>query len=172
MRGDVENNHSYLRFDLASVEETRRWADSAELVLSVVGQARPVGATVRVYAVNAGLWPEERIEWTKSYSPRGLDSLPLLAEITVGPDADAKDVGANVIRIASPQLAAAISKSKQDILTLVLAGSGADESMLRFVSREQSASAAPRLEIHAPSNPPVQPRGRTGGQRGNPRPVR
>jgi hypothetical protein len=164
-RGGVESIHSYLRFDLASIEDTRRWADSAELVLSVVGDERPVGATLRVFVINMGLWREDSIDWNDSYSSssRGIDSLPLLDEITVGPDADTRDAGMNVIRLSSPKLAVAVANSSRDTITLVLAGSGPEESTLRFVSREQSASAAPRLEIRMPSTPPQQTPGRRGG---------
>jgi hypothetical protein len=182
-RGEIETNHSYLRFDLAAIEETREWADEAELVLSVIGDEPPIGASVRVFAVNADMWPEEKLDWKKSFSHRGLDSLPLLAEYTVGPGGnpqdenpqdgdDSSNVAKHVIRITSTQLAGAIANSPHDTLTLVIAGSGMDDSILRFASRESSASAAPQLAVRTPSQPPQQARGQTGGRGGVKRPAR
>ncbi len=172
-RGRIESNHSYLRFDLAAIEETRRWADAAQLELTVIGDERPIGASLRVYAVDVETWPEATVNWRRSYySPRGLDSLPLLAEITVGRDVEPKDEGKNVIRISSPQLADAIANAKHDTLTLVIAGSGFEDSILRFISRERSASEAPRLVVRTPIEPPEPARGQGGRRRGGNRPIR
>ena len=158
-RGGKETNHSYLRFDLSSIGETRRWTAAAELVLTGVESERPVGATLRVFVVDPMPWPEDRLNWQLSPSSKGLDSLPLVAEVTIDDRADPRDGRPNVIRIASARLARAIARADRGTLTLVLTGSSGDDSTLRLVSREHSASAAPKLLIQSPAGPPQSTRG-------------
>jgi hypothetical protein len=168
-RGGVETCHSYLRFDLSSIAETRRWTAAAELVLTCVDSERPMGATIRVYAVDPVSWPEDRINWQFSPSSGGLDSLTPIAQVTIDEQIDQpggpRDGGPNVIRIASAGLARAIARADRGALTLVLAGSRGDDSILRLVSREQSASAAPKLRIQSPVRPPQSNRGGFRGPR-------
>jgi hypothetical protein len=165
-RGGIETIHSYLRFDLSSIDETRRWATAAELVLTCVESERPVGATIRVYAVDPMTWREDRIDWKRSPSSGGLDSLPLIAQVTIDEPIDQQgDGGPNLIRIASEALARAIARADRGTLTLVLSGSRGDDSTLRLVSREQSASDAPKLLIQSPVRPPQSKRGGFRGQR-------
>lgn len=155
-RGRVETNHSYLRFDLSSIEGVRKQAESAELLLSVVGDDRPVGTEIRVYAVaDVGMWPEQQLEWKVSFSVRGLDELPLLAQETVTAEADSE--GPRVIRIRSRELAEFIAASDQDSITVVLAGAGTANEMVRFVSRDATGAdaEAPRLRVLTPTEAPT-----------------
>ncbi len=152
-RGGKETNHSYLRFDLAPVEDVKKHIESAELVLTVVGGKHPVGAEIRVIGIpDVGEWPEDRIEWRYSYSDTGLEAYPLLAETTVRGETGA--AGKNEIRLSSAELVQFIAGTPGDTVTLALAGAGPGSSMLRFVSREQSAEEAPRLVIEAPAEAP------------------
>jgi hypothetical protein len=163
-RGGVETNHSYLRFDLSSIDESRQWTAAAELVLTCVESEPPVGATIRVYAVDPMLWREDQLDWQLSPSSGGLDSLQPIAQITIEEPVDRqgddpRGGGPNVIRIASAGLARAIARADRGTLTLVLTGSHGDDSTLRLVSREHSASAAPKLLIQSPVRPPQSNRG-------------
>ncbi len=168
-RGGVETNHSYLRFDLSSIDETRRWTAAAELVLTCVESERPMGATIRVYAVDPMSWREDRLDWQLSPSSGRLNSLPPIAQHTIdepiNESGGPRDGGANLIRIASAGLAQAIARADRGTLTLVLTGSNGDDSTLRLVSREHSASAAPKLLIQVPVVPPQSNRGGFRGPR-------
>ncbi len=155
-RGAIESHHSYVRFDLASIEEVRDELASAELVLTMVGRNRPVGATVRVYGIVSGgqpLWQEDgplSLVWANTPSSVGFQSQPLLGTATVSDQIDPRDDSNNAIRISSPELAAFIRDTDGDTITLALAGDSNSRTPLRFVSREGSSTEAPRLEIEAP----------------------
>ncbi len=155
-RGKIESHHSYIRFDLSTIEEVAHEVESAELVLTMVGRARPVGATIRLYGMslkNQPLWLEEgprSLTWDMTPSKQGLQSLPLLGSTTVTAKIDPRDKPQNAVRISGPKLSAFIRDSGSDTITLVLAGDSNSKSPLRFVSREGAAGNAPALEIRAP----------------------
>ena len=155
-RGNIDSNHSYIRFDLAETEDRKNHVEDAELVLSVVGKKRPVGATLNVYGLEVGMWPEEELDWKKSFSPRGLNSHPLLASVEVTEQTDEPNREQNEIRIRDPKLASFLATSPEDIVTLALTGSASDGSLLRFVSREQSPKRAPTLRLLIPAVAPPQ----------------
>ena len=155
-RGNVESNHSYIRFDFANIENLQRHVEDAELILSVVGKDRPVGATLNLYGLSVGDWPEEDLDWKRSFSAEGLDSHPLLATVEVTEEIDPRDTQRNVIRISTPELARFIAKADRDIVTFALSGSAGDNSFLRFISREQSATRAPTLRVHTPAVAPPE----------------
>ena len=156
-RGGVETNHSYIRFDLAPIEDVKKHVRSAELILSVVGSQRPIGSVIKVIGIaDVGDWPEDAIEWKYSFSKKGLDPYPLLAKVAVTRESDPRDAGRNVIRISSPELAKFIADGAGDLVTLALAGSAKGNAMLRFISREQSPEQAPSLVIEAPREPPPE----------------
>lgn len=163
-RGEVESNHSYIRFDFANIENLQQHIEDAELILSVVGKDRPVGATLNLYGLSVGDWPEEDLDWKRSFSAEGLDSLPLLATVEVTEEIDPRDTQRNVIRIRTPELAGFMAKADRDIVTLALSGSAGDSSFLRFVSREQSVTRAPTLRVHTPAVAPPEEDGQRRGR--------
>ncbi len=163
-RAGVESNHSYLRFDLAEIENVKNHVQLAELVLTVVGKSHPVGASIRVLGIDdVGIWPEYQIDWDSSSGIKSLDTFPLLADVTVTNQAES---GENLIRISTPELASFIAAAEGDTVTLALAGSGEGNSFVRFVSREKSAEQAPKLRLETPRNPPPDDKNANKNKRG------
>ncbi len=168
-RGKIESHHSYLRFDLAEIEEVREEVASAELMLTLVSKTRPVGATLRLYGIASKglpLWPEDgprSLTWSNTPSKVGLDSLPLLGSTTIEPSDE------RTVRITNPELAAFIREAADDTVTLVLAGKGTGGSPILFVSRQGQAEKAPRLLIEAPRESSKQKSGQNNRRRSSPR---
>jgi serine/threonine protein kinase len=156
-RNGVETAHSYLRFDLAAVEDAKGHVESAELILTFL-TGKDLACKVRLFGItDIGLWPEDGLEWKNTFSSQGLDKFPLLGELTVVDDEAVEQFeGRKVIRFATPELAKFIKESPSDTLTLVLTGIGATDEIVRFVSRENTmAQRPPKLKLHVPVNPPV-----------------
>ena len=166
-RGRIDSHHAYLRFDLAAVKEVRHEAEQVELVLSVVGDKRPKGATLRLYGVDTQglpMWMEEgalALTWAKTPSAQSLAGLPLLASVTVG-EPDSRDSNGNKIRVSAPELTAFVREASTETVTLLVAGNSGSRMPLRVVSREGDASKAPSLQVKAPTEPTRRRRGRGG----------
>jgi serine/threonine protein kinase len=153
-RKRVETHHSYLRFDLAKIENVKSHIESAGIILTLVAKEPAVGAEVRVYGMeDVALWPEQELDWKTSYSPKRLDSLPLLGETTVTAENASQINGRAVVRVTGPEFAKFIT-SAGDTVTMVIAGSGAGSQVLRFFSRESPVKAPPALLIQAPKTAP------------------
>jgi hypothetical protein len=155
MRKRVETHHSYLRFDLAKIEDVKSHVKTAGIILTPVGREPVVGAVVRVYGIaDVPWWPEEGLDWKNSFfSNKGFDSLPLLGQTTVTADNAARVSGRHVIRVTGPEFAKFIAAAG-DTVTLAIAGSGSGAEPLRFVSRESPVKSPPALLVHVPKNPP------------------
>jgi serine/threonine protein kinase len=162
-RNTVEIEHSYLRFDLASIESVKKKTDAAELFL-VVNSDQPIDGTVRVYGIanpQITVWPERRVTWKISYSDTGLDAFPVLAEQTFSFRPDNK--ASRVVRISSPALVQFIIASEHDVVTFALAGSdlaGSDQQgkdRIDFFSSRSPTKLAPRLRVKVPEPPPPDP---------------
>ncbi|MCG8653855.1 MAG: protein kinase, partial [Pirellulales bacterium] len=161
-RGKIESHHSYLRFDLASLDGAQKRVSKAEVVLSIVGQNRATGATVRLYGVNRKLplWQEEgpkALLWANTPSKQGLDSLPLLDTQVVSDEASG---ASRLLRFSSPALVEFLRQAPDETVTLVLAGDSKSDTPLRFVSREGDVNKAPKLVIEAPAGGPGNHRNR------------
>jgi hypothetical protein len=154
MRKKVETHHSYLRFDLAKIEDVKGHVKTAGIILTPVGREPVVGAVVRVYGIaDVRAWTEEDLVWKNSFSLAGLDSLPLLGQTIVTADNAPRVPGRHVIRVTGPEFAKFIAAAG-DTATLAIAGSGSGSEPLRFVSRESPVKTPPALLVHVPKNPP------------------
>ncbi|MGB7343637.1 MAG: protein kinase [Pirellulaceae bacterium] len=158
-RGDIPIQHSYLKFDLEKItpgkqdknkkKDIKRETGRVALILKVAGNKSPAGGTVTVYGAaneEAQVWTEsgsKAIHWTVSYSEAGLNSLPLLAELSI-PDDQTID---SYISITSSELADFIRNSPDSLTTLILAGRSSDHLPLNFVSREGDKDNAPALVV-------------------------
>ena len=156
---NIERNHSYLRFDLAAIENVKSHVKSAGIVLTLVGgREQPIGSVIRVHGIAklpVELWPEQGLEWRYSFSPKGLDSFLLLGETTITAD-NLTQVGDRAeVRISGPEFAKFIADSSTETVTMVLAGSGPGSELLRFVSRESRSNRPPKLLVQIPKNAPV-----------------
>jgi hypothetical protein len=146
-RGAVDVQHSYLRFDLK--ETNKRLKDAAEvaLILAIPGDSGAVGSQVRVYGVPEQVpdnWPEvgpRSLNWDNSISNAGLDSMPLLAEVTL------TGREANQLRISDPRMTEFVRSIGEEFVSFVLAGGAPENKPLHFVSREGSSDQAPTLEF-------------------------
>ena len=160
-RGGVNIDHSYLRFDLASIQDDQQKIESAELLLTAAG-GWEAGGGIRLYGVPDApvQWPEHLLVWDdKAPSYDGMDNEPLLVEMNVEPTADD-----TIIRVSSGPLTKFIANSPQPTITLILAGSGQQNSNKRaeFYSKEK-LKAAPLLRVQVPQTPsaPVDPEAET-----------
>ncbi|QDT03562.1 Serine/threonine-protein kinase StkP [Rubripirellula lacrimiformis] len=152
-RNGIEVTHSYLRFDLSQLKDTRAKIDKAGLILTVVGSKRPVDATIRVYGISeVGKWDESKLEWESTPSwdkaVKQIHQYPLLAEVTVDEMPADVDRDKNQIRISDPRLAKFLAE-EGDLVTFGLAGEHGSMGM-RFVSREKSSQDAPQLLVEVP----------------------
>ena len=152
VRGGVDIDHSYLRFDLASVQSDKQNIESVELVLTVANK-RPVGSNLQLHGVpQAPLeWPERELVWDiNAPSFDGLNDEPLLATHTIGPA-----TGENIVRFSSDSLTKFIVDSPLETVTLILAGSNPNNKKERveFYSKEK-LKAAPMLRLQIPQRPP------------------
>ncbi len=159
-RGDIESHHSYLRFDLAAINDVKSEAKNVELILTMVGKSRPEGATIRLVGIpgkNLAIWPEEGPRspiWSNTPSKNGLQTLPVLASVTVTSKTDPRDGKKNAIRLSSPELTAFVRDSADETVNLILAGDSNSAAPLRFVSRQGSKPEnAPTLAVEAPKEP-------------------
>lgn len=142
-RGEIPTRHSYLRFDLKPMGKERSKVKFARLVLQTIGEERPVGARLQLYAIDLKLlWPENVINWNNSYSDADLVDLTEVASMTVESD----DENSRAIILGSDELATFIRESENETLTFVLAGKDGDKQV-RFVSHERSKADAPRLQL-------------------------
>lgn len=158
-RNGVEMFHSYLRFDLADLQNVKNHVDSAELLLTFLG-GNDVEVTMQVYGIaDVGVWPEQKLEWKNSYSSEGLDRFPLLVTQTLKRSTAETFDGRKVARLSSPELANFIKVAEGETITFVLSGTGPSDEALRFVSRENAkANRPPILRLNVPVNPPEPPK--------------
>ncbi len=141
--------HSYLRFDLAKIEDNKKNVTSAGIVLMPV-KGRLIGSTIRVHGVPvAKLWPEMEVEWNNSFSKMGIDSLPLLCEITLNSKNVYQDGDLTEIRLSTPELAKFIQNAPSDTITLVVSGAG--DVRMEFNSGE--SPRPPKLVVLTPKIP-------------------
>lgn len=168
-RSQIETNHSYLRFDLAEVEQVRRHVQAAGIVLTLVGGREGlIESVVRVRGiVNVPLWPEQALGWRNSFSAKGLDSFPLLGETTIMADNLWREGEVVEVRITGPEFAKFIADSSTDTVTMVLSGSGPGSALLRFVSRENPVDRPPKLLLQVPRNPLPESKQKLRGQPGS-----
>lgn len=165
-RGGVEVEHTYIRFDLATIKSVKKTVNQAELILTVPGK-RPLGSSIRLYGAKIKpkhmLWPEYKVVWIRSPSDIGtdtspdlvLDDFPVLAEQTVTEVSNLKD--RIRIRFSSPALTKFVAESTQDAITLVLAGSDKEgREKVEFVSSEDLKKQAPMLRVRFPEPPPAK----------------
>ncbi len=157
-RNKVEVEHSYIRFDLASVEAVREKTEAAELFLIIDGD-QPIEGTIRVHGIAdppIPVWPERKITWKVSFSETGLDQFPILAEQKFSFEPDNR--ASRVVRISSPGLAKFIVDAKHDVVTFALTGSNdQNNDRVEFFSSESPKNLAPRLRIVVPEPPPPDP---------------
>ena len=162
-RGNKEFQHAYVRFDLSTIspdegnqggggnrkkkEPKERNTGKAALILHCLDDSAS-GAKIRVYGAdnpNSELWVEKEgspmaLSWTKSFSDAGLESLPLLADLS-----EARVEG-RLLKISTPELADFIRKTPLRTATLILAG-GKGNLAVQFVSRQGEVGKAPLLAV-------------------------
>ncbi|NNE00557.1 MAG: serine/threonine protein kinase [Pirellulaceae bacterium] len=161
MRGDIDIQHSYLRFDLTPITpesnnknqnkpaDIQRKTAKTTLVLHTTGSKPAAGATIRVHGISdraTSSWEESgnrSISWKKSYSEAGLGALPLLAEVAI-PESHGKEP---VVKITSPELSDFVRTAPLRSITLVLSGRSSNNQPLQFVAREGDKETAPALQI-------------------------
>lgn len=153
----VETHHAYLRFDLANVENGKKFIESAELVLTFVGKKKEKpGTVVRVFGISLGnreLWPEKDIHWKSSVSVASTDDWPLLAEVKLSPESIMSLDGQRVLRISTTELGRFAAESG-DTVTLLVTAKAIDRDLLRFASRESSTGNPPKLRVAVPTTLP------------------
>ncbi|MGV3483293.1 MAG: protein kinase domain-containing protein [Planctomycetaceae bacterium] len=153
-RGDVDVQHSYLRFDLEALKKRLADVAHAELVLSHPGGAPPAGSTLRVYGVPQEYpdnWQEvgpRALSWDNSISKAGLSEIPLLAELSF-----AGTEPPEAVRVKDDRLTAFIRDIGEEFVTLVLAGGSPGNKPLHFVSREGDPAKSPLLELEIATAP-------------------
>ncbi len=152
-RGGIETVHSYIRFDLTTIKEERKYVDRAGLILTLVRGERPVGAKLRIYGLpEVKEWPEMNLHWDETpsseKSKKPLEQFEVLAELDVSADGEEWNAEKNQLRISDPRLAAYIVKA-DDFVTFALTGSFNDSQLL-FVSKEKSEAEAPHLLVEVP----------------------
>ena len=174
-RGDIELQHSYIRFDLSEIttdsgqnqqgfqgqgfqgnrngKSRNRRIGKAKLMLSVVGKVSSQGSAIYVYGANdqaSQVWQEEggrTIGWRNSYSSNGLsETRPLLAEIEVPEDQSPKR-----IEISSEELSAYVREAPLQSVTFILAGRSKGSQPLQFASRESTEADPPSLVVEIPA---------------------
>ena len=160
-RSGVETNHSYLRFDLAPIEDVKSYVQSAELVLTVVGSERPTGAVVRVTGIaampvsgrktpsNGRIRSRENAEFWRKY--------PLLAEVAINDKRDPRDAGQNLIRCSSPELAKLHRRTRRSDTRHAGCSPARATEMRSSVSSATTKRRddAPKLVIEAPKEAPA-----------------
>ena len=157
-RRDRQIQHIYLRFPLTSLRGGNQQNNNrnrqggnqkkaalpvvaSELRLSLSGK-RPAPASIRVYGLGdsvSDMWPENRIAWSNSLSAKGLQGLPMLAEVKVSP-------GDSVLSVSNPLLTSFIADASGRSVTFILTGSTGDE-MVNFVAKESGGKPAPTLVL-------------------------
>ncbi len=153
-RGEVDVQHSYLRFDLNDIKQDSSVVSNAELVLSLPGGPPPVGSIVRVYGVPEeypDAWSEvgpQTLYWDNSTSRSNLEGISLLAEVELSSEENSPTV-----RIHDQRLTDFIQSIHEKFVTLVLAGGSPGNKPLHFVSREGGQELAPALDLVIQDNP-------------------
>ncbi len=153
-RNGAELEHAYMRFDLAAIGKDRSKIQDAKLVLTLPSDEWPSDATLRLYGVDtpaAERWQESgrfALTWGNSYSKRGLDSLPVLAEAKLTAKENRND---RLVSIGGEVLTEFLRSAKSRSVTLILAGGQADNSLLAFSSRERDPAEAPKLVVELPT---------------------
>jgi serine/threonine protein kinase len=157
-RGTVETHHSYLQFDLASVADVKKHVQSAELILTLLGgRERPKELEIRVYGIaDLGAWQEELLEWKNSYSSKGIESFPMIADIKSSYERLESFKNKKIVRISTPELAQFVAAAGGDTVTLVITGSATGADVVRFISRNHTEETPPTLRLETPRNPPPQ----------------
>ncbi|MEO1524303.1 MAG: protein kinase [Planctomycetota bacterium] len=166
-RNGKQIQHAYLRFNLDSLRKQEAQGQrpntgfggnrnakkvnvkSATLELTLAGSKRPSDARLTVYGLGderSDIWPENRLVWNNSLSAAGLNTLPLLAEVTVGEGDPAEPL---VVSVSSPQLAAFIANIEHSTFTLVVAGENGNEPIY-FAAKEDSRRQAPAIRLSVP----------------------
>ncbi len=146
-RGALDVQHSYIRFDLKESHKRLNDAADVSLVLTIPGEGGPEGATVRVYGIPEQYpdnWQEigpRSMNWDNSISGAGLDSIPLLAEVTLTGNEGSS------LRITDPRMTEFIRGVGEEFVSFVLAGGSPGNKPLHFVSRDGSSEQAPMLEF-------------------------
>ncbi len=102
------------------------------------------------------MWQEELLEWKNSYSSKGIESFPLIAEIKSSYERLESFENKKLVRISTPELAQFVAATGGDTVTFVIAGSGTGVDVVRFISRNHSGQTPPTLRLAIPSNPPQQ----------------
>ncbi len=158
-RSGVETHHSYLQFDLANAGNLKKHIQSAELILTLLGgRDQPTDLEVRVYGVaDVGVWEEELLTWGNSFSSKGIESFPLIAEIRASVDSLQSFDGKKIVRISTPQLAQFIAAAGETV-TFVIAGSGTGDEVVRFISRDNATGPPPTLRLETPRDAPLDDR--------------
>lgn len=150
-RDGKEINHTYVRFDLTESGIDAKEIHDARLVLNLFGGRTPIGAEIRVIGIeDAGMWPEDRIQWRLSpsnpQSPKPLDRFPVVARVTVTESSSVDETGRIVL--SDPKLGEFV-RSQTETVTLAIAGHW-NGRLLRFAAREKSIELAPALELDVP----------------------
>ncbi len=146
-RGTLDIQHSYIRFDLQESHKQLTDAADVSLVLTIPGDGAPAGSSVRVYGIPEkypDTWQEtgpRSMNWDNSISGAGLDSIPLLAEVTLEGNEGSS------LRITDPRMTEFVREIGEEFVSFVLAGGSPGNKPLHFVSREGSPDQAPMLEF-------------------------
>ncbi len=148
IRGAVDIQHAYIRFDLGDNKKKMRDVGRATLSLHMPGGNSPAGSQIRVYGVPAQYpdnWQEigpRSLTWSNSLSELGFDSVPLVAQQTL-----TGSEGYSALNITDERLTQFISGVDEEFVTFILAGGSPGNKPLHFVSREGSQDQAPTLEF-------------------------
>jgi|GEM_PF-1177465 len=147
-RGQVDIQHSYIRFDRKAGKFNSQNIAGVELVLSLPGAPAPAGSQLRVYGVPEEArddWAEsglKSLNWSNSLSREPLTKIPLLAEITITGNDSATE-----LRIRDERMTEFVGTIQEDFLTFVLAGGSLENKPMYFISREGDRERAPTLHI-------------------------
>ncbi|TWU42898.1 serine/threonine-protein kinase [Novipirellula artificiosorum] len=150
-RNNADLAHAYLRFDLSNLGKSRNKIHSASLVLTLADVERPRDVLLELRGntiPQAEKWKESgrlAIDWTHSFSRRGIEMLPMLEATSFTRDEIGKD---KQLRIGGEGLAEFLRDSKTGTVTLILAGGLVDDdNWLNFISHEGGTDGAPALEL-------------------------
>jgi serine/threonine protein kinase len=150
-RNQKDVQHAYLRFDFGDDKKDFKNVGKATVILSFPrGSAPESGSEVRIYGVPENFddnWLEKgprSMVWKNSLSSLGLDSVPLLAQVSIAPE---NLDGSGNLQVVDDRLTEFVRGIGEDFITLLLAGGSPNNKPLHMVSREGGEGQSPTLEL-------------------------